>query len=354
VRSGMTKPLILHVAAFRNPAGGGFVQSLARLAERNRSFDTALLCPSAQHTWVPAARACGLYVYTAYTDLDVIATIARLRPHVVHAHFVEWSVPAMLGAAAARARLAWHLHSGLPQGRTALTLARRLKYAVAKRFVDRFYCVSPDLVDYLEGFGIDRSQIVELPNGVDLDRYRAPVLHERVAARRRYGLAPDDRAVVFFARNANIKGADRLARAVTRARSHLKILAIAADDESLKELRWTDLRAAGYLSDVRDAIWAGDALAMPSRSEGIAYSLLEARSCGLPAVVSDLPGIARVFSSDPGTTLIDTQDAVIFARELEKTVTRGSVPLPDPLRAAISVDCWAETLAQWYVQKPAA
>lgn len=354
MRSRMAKPLILHVAAFRNPAGGGFIHSLARLAERNRAFDTALLCPSAQHTWAPAARACGLHIYTAYTDFEVIATIARLRPHVVHAHFVEWSVPAMLGAATARARLAWHLHSGLPQGRKALTLARRLKYAVAKRFVDRFYCVSPDLVEYLESFGIAPAQITELPNGVDLDRYHAPALHERVAARRRYGLAPDDRAIVFFGRDASIKGADRLARAVARVRRHLKILAVAADPQSLEELRWADVQAAGYLSDIRDAMWAGDALAMPSRAEGVAYSLLEARSCALPAVVSDLPGIARVFSADPGTALIDAQDSAAFARQLESAVAQGPVALPESLRSAISVDRWADALSQWYVRELAA
>lgn len=354
MRSGMAKPLILHVAAFRNPAGGGFVQSLARLAERNRAFDTALLLPSADYSWVPAARASGIHFYTAQSELDVIATIVRLRPRVVHAHFVAWSVPAMLGAATARARLAWHMHSGIPRGRKAITLARRLKYAVAKRFVDRFYCVSPDLTEYLEGFGVAGSQIVELPNGVDLDRYRPPVLRERVAARRRYMLAPDDRVVVFFARDSAIKGADRLARALANVRPRPKILTVAADRESLAQLWRSDVRDAGYLTDVRDVLWAGDGFAMPSRSEGVAYSLLEARACGLPAVVSDLPGIARIFAADPGTALVDAADPSALAHALGVTLERGSVTLPDSIRSLISVDRWADSLAEWYVEELAA
>jgi glycosyltransferase involved in cell wall biosynthesis len=353
VRSRTTKPLILHVAAFRNPAGGGFVESIARLGQLHE-FQTALLCPSELFSWVPQLRAAGVRVHCARSELDVVTTIARLRPDVVHAHFVAWSVPAMIGAAGARARLAWHLHSGVPHGRKAFTLARRLKYAAAKRFVDRFYCVSPDLVEYLESFGIARAQIAELPNGVNLERYRPPTLRERVAARRHYALAPDDRAVLFFGRDHALKGADRLALALKGMTSSPKVLAAAADRESIALLRGNDVRDLGQTREIREAMWAADALAMPSRSEGLAYSLLEARACGLPAVASSLPGIARSLASDPGTTLLDAADAGAFARALDAAIERGAVPLPENFRSSISIDRWAESLAAWYVTDLAA
>jgi glycosyltransferase involved in cell wall biosynthesis len=350
----MAKPLVLHVAEFRNPAGGGFIAGIARLAQRRSEFVTALLCPDDRFRWVQMLRSLGARVYTAQTSLEVAATIARLRPAVVHAHFVSWSVPALLGGTAAGARIAWHLHSGIASLTQTGNAARRLKYAAAKRVVDRFYCVSPDLVAYLGRLGVRASQIVEIRNGVDLERFRPPSLSERAAARRRYALAPRERAVAFFGRDAFVKGADRLASALRAMQLPPRVIAVAASSETLNVLGGFETIDAGTLSDVRQALWAADAVALPSRSEGIAYSLLEARACGVTAVASTLPGIAGLLRADGGTELIDADDGATFAAALQRALERGAVPLPAEIAADVSLDRWVDALAGWYVAEDAA
>ncbi len=349
------KPLVLHVAAFSNPAGGGFVSALQSLAKRSE-FRTALLCPRASErfAWTHALRASGVEVLHAVTPLEVAALVARSAPDVVHAHFVDWMLPATLGATAARAHVAWHLHSAATPSRGARGFARRLKYASAKRLVERFFCVSPDIVDYLRQHGVPSNAIVELPNGVDLEHFCPPTLRERAAARRLFRLAPHDRVVAFFGRDAIVKGADRLAAALQLTQERLHVLAIAASPASLQTLGDERIISTGTLRDVRDALWAADALALPSRVEGVAYSLLEARACGLPAAASALAGVLRVLAGDPATLAVDSGDAAALARAIDRAVALGSVPLLPATAAAISLERWADELAAWYATDLAA
>jgi glycosyltransferase involved in cell wall biosynthesis len=349
------KPLVLHVAAFSNPAGGGFVSALQSLAKRSE-FRTALLCPRASesYAWTHALRASGVEVIHAGTALDVATAVARSGPDVVHAHFVDWMLPATLGAAAAHARTAWHLHSGVPEGVSPRNLARQAKYAVAKRLVDRFYCVSPDVTAYLQRLRVPLAQIAELPNGTDLWHFRPPSLAERAAARRRFEFAPRVPILAFFGRDAVVKGADRLAAALTTMESPPHVLVIAASSETLRLLADRHPTDAGCLADVRDALWAADALALPSRAEGVPYSLLEARGCGVAAVASPLPGVQRVLAEDPGTQPVDAADARAFGAALHRALTAGNVPLPPEIAAAVSLDAWADALASWYVSEAAA
>jgi glycosyltransferase involved in cell wall biosynthesis len=352
----VTRPLVVHVAAFANPAGGSFIAGLVRLAQRHAEFETVLLCPesSARYSWTSLLRKSGVRVVHAKTAFEVVAALARMRPAVVHAHFVSWALPAMLGATAAHARLAWHLHSGVAQSTARRNLARHAKYAVAKRLVERFYCVSPDLIEYLEQYGVARSQMVELPNGVDLERFRPATLRERAAARRAFGLAPRDRAIAFFGRDAHVKGADRLARALLSMEPRPHALVIAPSAASLKLLAHDRTIDAGCVADVREVLWACDAFALPSRVETVTYGLLEARGCGLPAVASPLPGIERAFRADAGTELVDADDAQAFAVALERALLRGVTPLSSELARSLSIDLWSDRLAEWYTMESAA
>ncbi len=349
------KPLVLHVAAFKNAAGGGFTSALASLARRDE-FETALLCPQecAGYPWARTLREHGVRVIHAKAALDVTAAVVQAAPAVVHAHFMSWMLPATLGAAASRARTAWHLHSGVTHASGARDLARRFKYASAKRLVERFFCVSPDLVRYLERYGVPAARITELPNGVDLAHFRPPTLRERAAARLRYGLAPRDRVIAFFGRDARVKGADRLAAALGVIASRPHVLLVAPSAQSLQLLRDARTIDAGSVFDMRELLWAADALALPSRIETVTYALLEARGCGLPAVATPLPGITAALSGDEGTLLVDPEDTRAFAAALERALSRESSPLAPAIASRLSVDTWADQLTSWYAQSIAA
>lgn len=343
------KPRVLHVAAFANPSGGGFISSLARLG-RDPAFETVFLCPrgSARFPWTRRLEENGVRVLYASSSFEVAASVVRAAPDVVHAHFVDWMVPAALGAKVARARVAWHFHSGAVAAAGSRDVARRLKYASARRIVDRFFCVSPDVVEYLLGYGVPPSRIVELPNGVDLEHFRPPNLRERAAARRRFAIAPRERVLVFFGRDAEIKGADRLAAALATMPDPPRILLVAASPQTKRILAAHAPIDAGQLADVREAYRAADALALPSRQEGAPYTLLEARACGIPCVASPLTGVLRSHARDPGTILADAASSERLAGAIEQALLAGPVSLPDDVARTISLGTWCHALRTWY------
>lgn len=49
----------------------------------------------------------------------------------------------------------------------------------------------------------------------------------------------------------------------------------------------------GYKNDIRPYLWAADVFVMPSRYEGFSIAALEAIACGVPTILSDVPGLSE-------------------------------------------------------------
>jgi len=353
---------VLHVASLRNAAGGGLISSLIAL---QKSFDRApngmidksrvkfsVLLPqsSSNFPWVATLQSCGIAVYFANSDVDVVRAIVRLKPSIVHTHFVQWQVPAAIGASMGGARLFFHLHSGA-QVSKATSLLARVKYLSMRHAVERYICVSPDIAAYIGKHGVPAARIAEIPNGVDLDVFHSPTNEQRERARKKFGIDDASQPVVaFFGRDAVIKGADRLAAAFAGVRHGIDVLCVASSRESIAVLSGNArirVHDVGVVDDVREVFWAADVLALPSRIEALPFTVLEARATGLLVVASELARL-RAFVDDPGTTLVADALPEDFLLQLERAARLGRVPLPVALAKAISLDRWAERVRERY------
>ena len=67
-------------------------------------------------------------------------------------------------------------------------------------------------------------------------------------------------------------------------------------------------RFLGNCHDIAPLFAAADALAMPSRFEGMPLAALEAMSCGLPIVGCDAPGVRDVVTHDENGWLAPIAD----------------------------------------------
>jgi glycosyltransferase involved in cell wall biosynthesis len=75
---------------------------------------------------------------------------------------------------------------------------------------------------------------------------------------------------------------------------------------------------AGAVSNVEDYLQAADAFVLPSLMEGTSLAILEAMACGLPVVVSDIPGNRDLVPSGEYGFLVPPGDPEVLAERLER------------------------------------
>ncbi|MFH1417988.1 MAG: glycosyltransferase family 4 protein [Planctomycetota bacterium] len=135
-------------------------------------------------------------------------------------------------------------------------------------------------------------------NGVDTDRFSPS--DDRATIRRRLEL-PADRFIVLTVGNLKpIKGHDVLLKAVRKLGAdadRMTFVLVGRDYAEGKlrrradtHLRGRDIRFVGEQQDVLPYYQAADAFVLPSLWEGLSNALLEAMSCGLPAVATAVGG----------------------------------------------------------------
>ena len=163
-------------------------------------------------------------------------------------------------------------------------------------------------------YGLDLNKVRVISNGIDCNHF--------VPAPSRNGRIP---VVGCFARVVPVKDIEiliRAARIVCQTHNVYFIVAGEIQDpqyhreceELVKELGLSDrFRFLGHL-DSLTGIHATDIFALSSYSEGVPYALLEAMSCGLPAVCTAVGGIPEIIREDTGFTVPPKQPEAFAAR----------------------------------------
>ena len=158
--------------------------------------------------------------------------------------------------------------------------------------------------------GAPLADVVVVPPGVDVDRFRPLDDTERAAVRTRLGLPPSGPLVVCASRLVPRKGIDVLIEAATRLLPHRPDLTIAVagsgrDASRLRRLAGRDAVRVRFLGRVSDADLAAldgaaDVFAMVCRDrwggleqEGFGIVFLEAAACGVPQVAGASGGAAE-------------------------------------------------------------
>jgi len=188
----------------------------------------------------------------------------------------------------------------------------------------RVIAISNAVHEALVAHGVNSEQLRTVYHGAfDLDRM-APL--SRNDRRKQLNLADTDIAIAMSGRFIRDKGHDLLIKAVHRlgkraANTHLFL--IGADKSQwcgqlhalIASLRLADnVRLIPYQEDVLPWLVAMDIMVVPSRREGLSLSLLEAASCGLAIIGSEVGGIPEVIDDDVTGLLFQSDDIDGLAR----------------------------------------
>lgn len=326
----LTRLRIAHVAPGLEMGGlEKLLVEFARRADRDR-FDLMFVSLAGRGALAEAIEATGWPVL-ALDQPDglrpgLVWRLARLFRNqgidVVHTHDDK---PLVYGAPAARLACCRSIHTQ-HHGKLA-HIGRRQAFlvSVASRCVDRFVCVSQDSARAMIDQGVSPHKILTLWNGIDLNRFAFT--------------GPEvSGPVVSVARLAPGKDLATLVKAVALLSTDLPNLRVEiagegpsrVDLETLTgQLGITDrVRILGTVQDVPALLARASLFVLPSLSEGISLTLLEAMARGLPVLTTRVGGNPEVVAEGETGILVPPGDPSALAQALKNLVSQ-----PEKLRS---------------------
>jgi L-malate glycosyltransferase len=217
----------------------------------------------------------------------------------------------------------WH-------GFTRFNRKRRFICRFLYRFTDLSLAVSEGVRQHLlQHLQISPHKVSVLYNGIDLEKIHNH--RDRSEMRSILGIPADEPVVGLVARLDHwAKGHRELFQALAQVYSQhpLHCLIIGGgrrqpDMETMvKELSLTPwVHFLGHRDDIPDLLAALDIFVLPSHSEGISRSLLEAMAAGLPVIVSEAGGSPEVVQHEVNGLLVPVKDASALAQALVRLLS---------------------------------
>lgn len=275
-----------------------------------------------------------------------VAALARVMREagcdLVHTHL--WSADTLAGLAARLARVpalvttvtgAYHLPVGLKGLPKLLRLAKSRTFRLTYRLFDRVLACSQYVADDLRtrpGLKVPVQKIQVVPNAVDPERvHRAARAASPDVDTRWVQGSP---VVATVANFHPIKGHATLVRAMPRIAARFPdVRFVLAGDGPTREEIERQVEAAGLAPRVAFAgrvpwgpalMAAADVVVVPSFSEGLPLTVLEALVLGRPVVASRAGGIPEALADGEAGWLVPAGDAAALAHAVVEAVTQAA------------------------------
>lgn len=187
---------------------------------------------------------------------------------------------------------------------------RRLVNLVSRK-ASAYLAISKEISEQLRLAGFNAKRIVQIPNGVDMNRFHPVQASEKNELRNILGLPVDKPIVLYAARLIYRKGFDILLKtwpAICKEFPECCLVVVGdGSATAVKELdemsRTTDHSEIIYIGEVKDIasyLQCADIFIFPSRQEGLPNTLIEAMACGTACVASNIGGCTDLI--EPGKT----------------------------------------------------
>lgn len=275
--------------------------------------------------------------------------LRKLKPDIVHTRnlgTLEASVPSALAGIKVRIHGEHGFDIGNIEGNNKKDQYIRRLYSP---FITRYIALSRSLGQYLEEkTGIAQERISQIYNGVDAMKFYPAEEKNRT-------LPFSDPSLVVFGtvgRMQAVKDQTSLARAFIRMleiaphyreRARLMMIgegslrndAIALlEDAGCSELSWLP----GSRDDIADIMRQMDVFVLPSLSEGISNTILEAMATGLPVIATNVGGNPELVEDGVTGTLIPPSDPEIMARTMLTYLTEPDLPARQSIAARSRIE----------------
>jgi len=291
--------------------------------------------------------------------------LIRIHPDVIHAH--EILTPATLGLYAKiilRRPLLVKVLRGGARGDIYKLKRRPMWKSYLRRLtrqVDAFLVISQEIGEELSALNVPPEKLVFLPNGVDVVRF-TPISEERKEIlRTELSLPLRAILVVYAGRLVPEKNVDTLLKVWEYVRpkcpsAQLLILGEGEERARLEAMQVEGTHFTGRVDDAVPYLQTADLFVLPSSTEGLSNSMLEAMSVGLPVIATSVGGAPDVIQHRVSGWLIppDDLDSLLHGLEtlLEDNALRFTLGSNARQRVLsdFSLDSVARRLAALYQQ----
>jgi glycogen synthase len=179
-------------------------------------------------------------------------------------------------------------------------------------------CSKSMLEDTLGHFKVPEDKMRVIPIGIDPAKFVNRNV-DRNTVKRKYGVSPEEKLILFVGRLTNQKGCDYLIRSLPYVSRYFNAKLLIAGDGYLKsELESIASGAgvrsrtifAGYVGDddLTDLFLSADLMAIPSIYEPFGVVALEAMAARLPVVASSVDGLAEIVKHEENGILVFPKD----------------------------------------------
>lgn len=329
----VSKIKVLHVV---RPAAGGMKNHLIDLVRRTDKtrFDVTVACPPNSQLWdslyemniklIPIPLVGEISPAKDYAAIRIlIKHLHNTKTSILHAHSSKGALVGRLAAVVARTPVViFTAHNSIFYEEWP-GWKKRLFASVEKflaRFTDRIITVSDALKqEIMEMEGLPSKQITTIYNGIEVDKFtgKSDPLHIRKSMN-----IPELGPVVgTIARLAPQKGISFFLKAASLLKEYQVNFVIIGDgplEESLKQ-EAVDLGLQGRVTftgrreDISDILSTLDIFVLPSVTEGLPLTILEAMAAGKPIVATRVGGIPEVIVDGKTGIIVPPKDPEAMA-----------------------------------------
>jgi glycosyltransferase involved in cell wall biosynthesis len=202
----------------------------------------------------------------------------------------------------------------------------RLELRWLRRWAKRIMILNEGMIGEAVDAGFDSKQLYWMPNPVNINHFQPASEHDRARLRGHFQLTGP--TVIYVGRLAPEKQLNSLIRGFALAAATVRdvTLVLVGDGPLRKDLEAQarqigidgQIRFVGRTSQVHEWLQASDVFALVSSIEGFSCALAEAMGCGLPSVVSDIPGNRQLIESEVHGLRVPVRDEKAIARSLQR------------------------------------
>ena len=252
--------------------------------------------------------------------LKGISTMLRLRPQIVHGHNQTSVQYALLGRRMIGAKVLITAHG---RGKADYREPTQEEWRQVSAVTAVSEAVAEEICDSLPA-----GRLSVILNGVETSVAK----RSREETRKTLGIAETEIVGTIVARIDAMKGHDTLleACAILKRRNRAFTLLIVGDgverdnrERLSRELNLSPdkVRFLGFRKDVPDILSASDFFMLPSLTEGLPLSVLEAMSHGLPVVATNVGGIPELIQEGVHGLLVPPKNQSSLANAMEQILT---------------------------------